>query len=552
MKLNFIHNVNRNHVENQLCGSPKTHLCSTSLRFRGAPLPSLTKSFITSNQRGHAKCARIKPYAQNVQNIAAGANDSKEGQVVIVGGGPAGMGAALMLAKRGWKNITLLEKRSSAKFYEPEKSYCYMIDGRGQQFTDYMNFTKDLAEVGVASSETSFNRILSDGAQTKFPLDMSGAKRDGYWIPRRDVLALMAEQLQKYSDNVQVQYNANSVEINLDQNQERIEISYLDESKTSHKIQPTLLIGCDGANSIVREKLHQDSGKKKFQLQEFQSPAAGLRFKILTIPPDFVLNKETGEKAISSLAYAFKSVSSAENISIGIGCLPQKDPHSPRTANFIAKPSHHIWTLKTGEQFLKFLEEQFPLVPIKEQVPMEELDRVARSKGGKFPASTYSDGVSQQFGDNGVVLLGDSLHFFPPDLGQGVNSAFEDVMVLKNALEKCDDRVADSLALFEQMRLEDSKNLAKLVQVVAPYQYSQDQFGSSFWLFTVAVESFANKILPAVFSGPTFFKMSDPDLSYTEIWNIRAENNGKLRFAGVLAASAVLTPVVLTLKTVLA
>eukprot|EP01023_Acetabularia_acetabulum_P043355 TRINITY_DN4328_c0_g1_i4.p8 TRINITY_DN4328_c0_g1~~TRINITY_DN4328_c0_g1_i4.p8 ORF type:complete len:103 (-),score=17.92 TRINITY_DN4328_c0_g1_i4:1201-1509(-) len=102
------------------------------------------------------------------------------------------------------------------------------------------------------------------------------------------------------------------------------------------------------------------------------------------------------------------------------------------------------------------------------------------------------------------------------------------------------------------MRLEDSKNLAKLVQVVAPYQYSQDQFGSSFWLFTVAVESFANKILPAVFSGPTFFKMSDPDLSYTEIWNIRAENNGKLRFAGVLAASAVLTPVVLTLKTVLA
>ncbi|MDJ0682879.1 MAG: FAD-dependent oxidoreductase, partial [Xenococcaceae cyanobacterium MO_167.B52] len=41
-------------------------------------------------------------------------------KVVIIGGGPAGLGAALMLAKRGCTDITVLEKRPSAAYYEPD------------------------------------------------------------------------------------------------------------------------------------------------------------------------------------------------------------------------------------------------------------------------------------------------------------------------------------------------------------------------------------------------------------------------------------------------
>jgi 2-polyprenyl-6-methoxyphenol hydroxylase-like FAD-dependent oxidoreductase len=38
-----------------------------------------------------------------------------------------------------------------------------------------------------------------------------------------------------------------------------------------------------------------------------------------------------------------------------------------------------------------------------------------------------------------VILAGDAVHAFPPDLGQGVNSALEDVYALHRALERNND-----------------------------------------------------------------------------------------------------------------
>ncbi|MEO8890139.1 MAG: FAD-dependent oxidoreductase, partial [Coleofasciculaceae cyanobacterium] len=58
--------------------------------------------------------------------------------VLIVGGGPAGFATALMLAHRGWKKITVLEKRPSADYYEPDKSFNYLVNGRGQKLTDLL------------------------------------------------------------------------------------------------------------------------------------------------------------------------------------------------------------------------------------------------------------------------------------------------------------------------------------------------------------------------------------------------------------------------------
>ena len=56
---------------------------------------------------------------------------------VIIGAGPVGLAASLMLAKCGWTDITVVEKRSK-EFIGNTFSYIYTIDGRGQKITNLL------------------------------------------------------------------------------------------------------------------------------------------------------------------------------------------------------------------------------------------------------------------------------------------------------------------------------------------------------------------------------------------------------------------------------
>jgi len=71
------------------------------------------------------------------------------------------------------------------------------------------------------------------------------------------------------------------------------------------------------------------------------------------------------------------------------------------------------------------LNQSLPQVDWRSLVPEPVMQRFAASPGGAFPLPTYSDGAAALVGGGeggaggtAVLLLGDSLHCFPPDLGQ--------------------------------------------------------------------------------------------------------------------------------------
>eukprot|EP01025_Chloroclados_australasicus_P003270 TRINITY_DN1075_c0_g1_i7.p1 TRINITY_DN1075_c0_g1~~TRINITY_DN1075_c0_g1_i7.p1 ORF type:complete len:556 (+),score=67.53 TRINITY_DN1075_c0_g1_i7:191-1858(+) len=504
------------------------------------PIVKNTKRGYTNYKRRQL-CVRAQDsYVETLADKRVQEINNLDGGVVIVGGGPAGLGAAMMLAKRGWDNITVLEKRSSASFYEPDRSYSYLISGRGQSLLQHLDFMDELEKAGVPQSTLVFKRVEPDAKVKELQFNLDDALPESYWLPRKKLLSIMYERIaQEYAEAVNVEFDSRLMEMNLSVETEQLSVEYVNKVGEVKKINPKLVIGCDGANSSVRQKLEQVCENGRFQIHQYLSPAVGLRYKVMTMPPNFTWNKYTGEKSTCTQPYAFESISRNDYKRLKIGCLPFKDPHSPRTGNFITIPDHYLWTIKTGEELLAYLEEEFPQLEISREISLEELDRLAKSEGGRFPAASYSDGVQLQFGQKGVVILGDALHFFPPDLGQGVNSAFEDVWVLEKALEEMNDDIQKALPLFEERRLEDSKALIKLVQTVAPYQYGQDKLGQSLWLLWTIISSIAHKLLPQVFGLSAFWRVNDANSPYSEILKSRQDNNSKLQFViGALSGLA--------------
>ncbi|NEQ41883.1 MAG: FAD-binding monooxygenase, partial [Okeania sp. SIO3I5] len=161
---------------------------------------------------------------------------------------------------------------------------------------------------------------------------------------------------------------------------------------------------------------------------------------------------------------------------------------------------------------------------INEIVLSEEKERFAKSEGGYFPIAQYCSGLhyllSNTDNSSGVILLGDAVHCFPPDIGQGVNSALEDVFILNQALDKTNDIISDALPLFESLRSPDMKPLIRLAQTAFPWQYNQDILGKRLWSINFFIRLLLSKILPFIFTPPAFMLIQNHKLSYRQIWGM--------------------------------
>ncbi|MGC9527381.1 MAG: FAD-dependent oxidoreductase [Limnospira sp.] len=459
-----------------------------------------------------------------------------EKTAIAIGGGPAGLATALMLAKSGWNNITVLEKRPSADFYEPDKSFLYLIDGRGQKCTDFLGLSDRLAELGVANTDVNFTVIQADGSQntSKMPVPGSRDRKTAYWLPRSSFMQLLYQEIEhNWRHCIKVLFNMVCLEIDRaiadSDGSEKLKVIAKNNNEGDDQnltFETDLLLGCDGITSIVRKTLSKwddSAGSKRFEMRHFPSPSSGLKYKVLTLPPQPPLNRDGSERAIPSTAYAIRGAFRDRDRAVSLGLLPRKNPDEPRTANIITYPDRDIWKLRDGKQVFEFLETAFPQLPIDKILSSEEVARFAESQGGQFPDPQYCPGLFFLLSENekntaGVVLMGDAIHCFPPDIGQGVNAALEDVCVLHQAISEAENDLSRALPLYESLRAPDTAALAKLAQIGFPWQYNQNQFRKNLWRVNVILIVLLNRLLPQIFDPPAILMISNYNLSYDEIW----------------------------------
>lgn len=482
----------------------------------------------------------------NPESLTQKENHNFKQEVLIIGGEIAGLGTALMLAKRGWTNITVLEQRPTADYYEPDKSFNYQIDGRGQKFTDLLELTEKLSQISCPSTEFYLTKIKANGNRKTFKLPtVNSSRKTAYWLPRKEFVFLLYQEIvQNWQEQITVLFNAKCIQINRkprnNSNQENLEVVVI-ENSNSVIFTPELLVGCDGLNSIVRNTLKEwdKPNSDQFEMKLFPSASSSLKYKVLTLPPKFSLDCSNNEQAVSTMAYAIRSGLKGRKQSVSLGILPIKNPDTPRSANIIKYPDHQIWQLKNSQELYNFLEKAFPQLPIHQIVSPEEAERFVKSEGGYFPIPQYCSGLhflleqngleKSQTSTNGIVLLGDTIHCFPPDIGQGVNAALEDVCILNEALAQTNDELSRALPLYASWRLPDTKALVYLAQNAYPWQYNQDTVGKFLWSINFFLRLLLSRLLPFIFNPPAFFLIQNDQLSYQQIW-VMVERTTKILY----------------------
>eukprot|EP00277_Geminigera_cryophila_P038693 CAMPEP_0173106988 /NCGR_PEP_ID=MMETSP1102-20130122/41456_1 /TAXON_ID=49646 /ORGANISM="Geminigera sp., Strain Caron Lab Isolate" /LENGTH=223 /DNA_ID=CAMNT_0014004385 /DNA_START=168 /DNA_END=840 /DNA_ORIENTATION=- len=160
----------------------------------------------------------------------------------------------------------------------------------------------------------------------------------------------------------------------------------------------------------------------------------------------------------------------------------------------------------------------------------EELERFAKSTGGRFPLPQTTKGGAMwtnKPSNVGVVLLGDALHAFPPDLGQGVNSALKDVSLLGDGLRNATtnsvkegttsggysfgndngrDKLGSALRSYEIEATGEATALVRLMQLGSPYQYNQPGFRAQVAAKLMAANLLLRLVLSQIpFLGNTIF-----------------------------------------------
>lgn len=444
---------------------------------------------------------------------------------VVVGAGPAGLAAAMLLHKNG-SQVTLVERASDPSHADPNRAFSYLVTPRGQRTLAELDLLDQLQAEAALGALTTYNLFAASGQVSRIPFPNSVTNGPQYWLARSALVGLMLQKAE--SLGVTVIKSAAVSSVRFDETQAYVDLVSPDGSR-SETLHAELVLGCDGLRSAVRASLdaaHRVGvvmSKRGFGVKTRHSAAVGLPYKIIQLGAQPLLPHFDGDSdqelqaARPNETYVCKGILPGRE-AFHMGMLPVgAGADVTRTGTFIMPANRKFWNVRDAESMYKHFERNFPYINVRNLIAHDEMQRFASTPMARFPPIQRSKSLVGTAGEQcGGALLGDAAHGFPPDLGQGVNSALEDALLLSNALADAQS-VGEALRVYEKSRDADVDALLRLMQIGQPYQYRQSQLGYLFFTVNIQLRAKLNRLAPGLFWPQTFVAIGDNNASYSEI-----------------------------------
>ncbi len=461
-------------------------------------------------------------------------------RILICGAGPSGLAAAMLFHDRGADEIVVVERAESPSAFLRGKAFNYQIDPRGQQLLHKLGIKGMLEDYGLPNDDFTLTFVLPNGTSKTVKPPIIDRDRDtAYWTRRNDFIKMLQAALDKRNSDGRIKLlYGHSFDDFKTEPDGSVQAIIINPDETSQTFKPDLIVGCDGLNSAVRSGLNRLSRVDSFSMVEHPSPASDLAYKVLNFPSNFKVRGDLGEVNNHKMAFAFVSSNKGSKDAFALFALPVANADVPRSINLIRLSDHNVWKITKGSDLLDYLEQSIPQLNVRSLISEEEAEEFANMRPGRFPVPQYCKRVYERLGNTKeplhCVLIGDSAHSFPPDLGLGVNTALEDLFVLDKTLESNPDDLAVALSTYEKEKVPENAALVRLVQTVHPYQYNQVPWRLKLWMIGFVAREILHKLSFGLLDRHAFALVQNHKMSFTEIE--RRDNRSKAISLGLAIA----------------
>jgi len=494
---------------------------------------------------------------------AAGSGDLKSSvKPIIIGSGPTGLATAIMLARRGYVGIQVFDKLpepappgdSSYVSQLGERSYNIGLSGRGQRALkelDVMGTIENFSCDVVGRKDWAPGVAINEAKEMVY----TGKSYTTKCIQRDRLSAcLLMELRNKYSHAVQVRFDTNCDKIEFaggekDGEEERVRL-FLSAATTSPSsttpstiLESRFVIGADGAQSAVRDAMETEQEEKgwlggggsksrrnKFFVRKYEDRNVRV---YRTIPLHFPKEGAPSTSSVVAVAAAAAAAvasgggggggggggsnknsnnswrkdlnySARTKLDVNIDALPTKE--GPYLGVVLYRPwDERMQKLKTAADARKFFEDVLPMfLPVLQEA---DLEKFAQKGDSKLPKFSFSGPVLHR--GSSVALLGDAIHTVKPYFGLGVNSAFEDIMVLDKALTKHGDDLSKALPFYSKVRAKEARAMVQISRRL--------DGGFLSFVLPLIIDNILHRALPWFFSPNTLTSLQNENMSFTQV-----------------------------------